>query len=117
MVFGKKLNFSDGYPSRFLDLKDLRNRLVHFVSSYETVTVPGVTIEGLADTSALDTLDIKDAISSHEVAEGMLKEIFLLRGMSDDQIRRAIHLWTGRIMQDIGAKATQLTKTNSITEV
>jgi len=98
MVFNKKLNLSDGYPSNFLNLKDLRNRLVHFVSSYETVTIPGISIQGLADTAALDNLELKDAISSHEIAAGMLKEIFILRGMSDNQIRGAIHLWTGCII-------------------
>jgi len=97
-IFGKTLNFSEGIPKQFLELKRLRNELMHFKSSHEAMHMPGVSVYGLADTSALDDLDISKAFLAHDIAEGMLIQLFRLRGIAENEMSSHIHLWTGRII-------------------
>lgn len=56
-----------------------------------------ITINGLADSSVFDDLEISDAISAVDIAEGMLAELFRLRGVPANQIQALLHLWTGQL--------------------
>ena len=96
-ILGKALDFTAPTPKAFLALKDRRNALMHFTSSHKTIRLPGVEIQGLADTSVLDTLTLSDARNALEVAEGMVCELFRLRGTPEDQLPDALHMWTGRV--------------------
>ncbi|MCK4356416.1 hypothetical protein KAW44_04975 [Candidatus Bipolaricaulota bacterium] len=96
-VFGSGLDFAAPVPSSFLALKDRRNALMHFTSNHQTLALrPGINIEGLADTSAFDTLTVDDAADALDLAEGMVGELFRLRGTPDNQLPHALHLWTGK---------------------
>jgi len=97
-VFGRELDFAAPVPSSFLALKDTRNDLMHFTSNHKTLVLqPGVNIEGLADTSAFDTLTVDNAADALDLAEGMVGELFRLRGTPDNQLPHALHLWTGKV--------------------
>ncbi len=98
IIFRKGLNFEKGISKAFLEFKNLRNELMHFKNTYESVNFSKVSMHGLANTSVLDDLFIDDAVLSHELAEGMLTEVFRLRGITEEKIPGAIHLWTGRII-------------------
>ncbi|MEE9338247.1 MAG: hypothetical protein V3U87_09220 [Methylococcaceae bacterium] len=94
-AFGKKINFGSGAGQKFMELKDLRNRLVHFSSTWETIEMSGVTIHGLADTSAFESLGDHSAIQSLKTTEEFLVEVFRLRGIKEADIPGALHSWTG----------------------
>lgn len=96
-ILGKGLDFQAGVPKAFIALKEKRNRLMHCTSSHQSTSVPGITLNGLADTSVFDNLEISDALSAVDIAEGMLEEVFRLRGVPTKQIPGALHLWTGKV--------------------
>lgn len=95
-VFGKQLSLDQGIGQKFVALKNLRNKLVHFTSSHETFSIPGVAIHGLADISFYETLSAKSAIEALQVAESFLCEVFILRGIRGNDLRHALHSWTGK---------------------
>jgi len=96
LVFGQKLPLDKGAGQRFVALKNLRHKLMHFTSSHETLSIPGVSIHGLADTSAYEALSAKSAIEALHTAEAFLCEVFILRGIPAEQLPHALHSWTGR---------------------
>jgi len=95
--FSHEMDFSCGIGQRFMALKKLRNNLMHFKSSYETVDLPGMQIQGVADISSYENLDRDIAWESLRVAEEMIAEIFRLRRMSPDEIKLAMQSWTGKV--------------------
>ena len=79
-------------------LKKRRNELMHFTSSHATVNLPdGSTLHGLVDISVFDALTVADAVSALDLAEGMVEELFLLRGIPERQLPHALHAWTGKV--------------------
>lgn len=96
-VFGKNLNLGAGAGQLFMNLKKLRNKLVHFSSSHEKIELPGVEIQGMADTSVYASLTAHSAKKALEVAEQFICEIFLLRGVSEQECPHALHAWTGKV--------------------
>lgn len=96
LVFGKKLALGEGAGQRFVILKNLRHKLMHFTSSHETISIPGVAIHGMADTSAYHALSAKSAIEALDTSEAFLCEVFKLRGIPSEQLPHALHMWTGR---------------------
>lgn len=97
-VLGKGLNFTAPVAKAFLELKDRRNSLMHFTSTHQTINLPGIEMHGLADTSVFDDLTVNDAERAVEVVEGMVKEVFRLRGIPEEKLGQALHLWTGRVV-------------------
>jgi hypothetical protein len=96
-IFGKGLDLEAPHTKAFFALKERRNRLMHFTSSHQSVAVPGVGIDGLADTSVFDDLTPSDAATALEVAEDMVGELLRLRGIPEAEIPQALHAWTGRV--------------------
>ena len=96
-VLGKSLAWPTGVAKDFNDLRELRNALMHFTSSHQSIALPGMEIQGLADTTVYDSLGMGDATKALEVAEGIVTEIFRLKGMPEAQIPTALHQWTGRV--------------------
>jgi hypothetical protein len=95
-VLGKHLNFNAPNVEKFLDLKNQRNALMHFVSSHESIELPGpVYIHGLADMSALEALALPLAFEYPKVIRNFSYEIFLLRGISREDLPHAFHRWFG----------------------
>ncbi len=99
-ILGKTIDFQSDTLKRFDDLRNLRNKLMHFTSSHESIVVPGtkISIVGLADTSAYDSLTSVDEKAILGTAEGIVQEIFRLRGIPEIDIPYALQLWTGRVV-------------------
>lgn len=96
-LFSKGVNFGSGIGQRFIALKQLRNNLMHFKSSYETVKTFDGEITGLANLADYETLDQNIAKESVLVAEAMIAEIFKLNGITEIQVVHWLHLWTGKV--------------------
>ena len=96
LVFGKKLPLDKGAGQRFIELKNLRHKLMHFTSSHETLAVPGLAIHGLADTTAYESLSVQAALEALHTAEEFLCEVFTLRGIAAKDLPHALHSWTSR---------------------
>jgi hypothetical protein len=96
-VFGKNLNLGEGIGQLFTNLKILRNKLVHFSSSHETINLRGIRIQCMADTSIYTSLDAHSAVNALEVAEQFICEIFRLRGIDENECPHALHSWTGKV--------------------
>lgn len=97
-VFGKELDFSQGAVQKFVELKNKRNRLMHFTSSHQSITeIPGVIIHGWADVSEYQALKAQDALDALSTSEGFLCEIFALRGIAPERFPHQLHSWTGRV--------------------
>jgi hypothetical protein len=90
------LPLDKGAGQRFIKLKNLRHKLMHFTSSHETLAIPGVAIQGLADTTAYESLSMKAALEALHTAEAFLCEVFILRGIAPKDLPQALHSWTGR---------------------
>jgi hypothetical protein len=95
LVFRKKLNLDRAAGQRFLDLIRLRNKLMHFSSSYESIEHQGISIHGLADASAYDSLSEKSAFEALHTAQAFICEVFEVRGASPEKQRQNLLFWTG----------------------
>jgi hypothetical protein len=96
-VLGKSLIWQKGVAKTFDEVRERRNALMHFTSSHQSIAFSNVTIQGLADTTTYDSLDVADAIKALEVSEGMVAELLRLRGISEAEIPRALHQRTGKV--------------------
>ena len=97
LVFGQKIKFGSGIGQKFSDLKNTRNKLIHFSSTHESIEVPGITINGMADTTVYNLLGEHAASEALEVAENFIGEIFRLRGIHENEICHSLHAWTGKV--------------------
>jgi hypothetical protein len=95
-ILGHNLNLDSGIGKAFLDLKDLRNSLMHFVSSHETIKVPNIEIQGLANIDHFENLSVEDARKALVVAEDFLCEIFRLRGIREEDFNYMLRLWSAK---------------------
>ena len=68
---------------------------MHFTSVTQTLALSGLQIRGLADTSIYDSLTVADAQKASEIAQDMVREIFGLRGIPEQQISNEVFKWTG----------------------
>ena len=96
-IIGRPLDFNAPAPKAFVELKDLRNKLMHFTSSHQTANVTGLQIQGLADVSVFHSLTAKDAFDALTTAEGMVCEVFRLIGYSEQEIPYHLQSWTGKV--------------------
>ena len=98
LLFGKSWDPESGVGKRFAELKGKRNELMHFTSSYESVTeIPGVAIHGIADTGVFDSLRSVDADLAVCVAEETICALLQFAGLSAEQAARRLHFWTGTV--------------------
>jgi len=97
LVFGKSIDFGNGIGQEFFALKDIRNWLMHFTSTYETFVVDNMTIHGLADNSRFEALGGEDAVRALQTAEGTIAEIIRLREIPTQNIPYHLQSWLGRI--------------------
>ena len=96
-ILDKELQLDSGPGKQFMELKELRNSLVHFTSTHESVDLGDVQIHGLADSSAYDTLSARHATNALLVAESVVEAIFRLAGLTEEQVPHAMHAWTGKV--------------------
>lgn len=90
------LCLSSGAGHQFSLLKSLRNSIVHFTSSHESLELANIALHGLADTSDYDALSSEKATWALHTAEDFVAEIFRLAGVAEKDIPHALHAWTGK---------------------
>ena len=93
--FWEKLNLDKAAGQRFVALKDLRHKLMHFSSSHESILLQGIAVHGLADASIYDFLTAKSALEALQAAEDFICEVFKLRGLSYEKQILSLRLWVG----------------------
>ncbi len=99
--FDKEIDLSEGVGQRFMKLKNLRNKLMHFKSTHQTINLPGIQIQGMPDISAYEKLDKTVAVETLTVAEDIIEEIFRMKGMTTDEIKHALHAWIGKMNSEV----------------
>jgi hypothetical protein len=72
LVFDQKLPLDKGAGQRFIELKNLRHKLMHFTNSHETLAIHGIVIHGLADTTVYESLSVHAALEALHTAEAFL---------------------------------------------
>ncbi len=95
-VFGNSIDLGKGAGQSFYEIKKIRNYLVHLVTEHETVGPQDLLLMGMANTTMYDNLRKRDAVKAIEAAEGMIEEMLKLSGYTDNELRGAIHHWTGK---------------------
>ena len=91
------LNFTSGAGAEFMKLKELRNSIIHFTSSHESVDLGNVAIHGLAETTEYDSLTAANASWALQTAEELVAEVFRLAGIATNEVPNALHAWAGRV--------------------
>lgn len=94
-VLGNKLNIETGIGKQFIELKDLRNRLMHF-SMLGNVNIDGKEFDAFSDISFYESLKISDALNASNVAEETIYEILMLSGFTGDTLKSQFLKWTGK---------------------
>ncbi len=95
-VLGHRLDPSTPNVKRFLDLKNHRNALMHFVSSHETIELPGpVYIHGMVDMTAFETLSPENAAEYPAIIRNFAFEIFAARGIAEERLLHSFQRWFG----------------------
>ncbi len=95
--FGRELDLSNGPGAEFMKIKDLRNSIVHFNSTYTTLNYEDIKIKGVADTIDYDNLSYKKARNALLAAEGLIAELFILAGVERENLNHLLHSWTGHL--------------------
>ena len=70
---------------------------MHFSSTHQTLKCPGVVFQGLSNIDVYDTLTKTDAIAALETTEKFICEIISLKGVTDEQVKANLQMWTGKI--------------------
>ena len=95
-ILGKELDLNNTNIKQFIEMKNHRNALMHFVSSHESIELPGpVFIHGLADMSVLQTLTLSVARKYPSIIRNFSNEVFLARGIKEENLTHAFHRWFG----------------------
>lgn len=95
LLFNREMDLGKGAGQRFYNLKNKRNALVHFSSAYETLEIPNIIVNGLADVSCYDSLTPQDAKDAVEATEDFMREVFKVSGTPEEKIPHSMHLWAG----------------------
>jgi hypothetical protein len=95
LLFDRQIDLGKGAGQRFYNLKNKRNALVHFSSSFETPEFSNIVINGLANISQYSSLTPQDAIDAVEVTEDFMREVFRVCGTPEESIPHAMYLWAG----------------------
>jgi hypothetical protein len=94
---GHELDMMSGPGKRFAEVKRKRNAIVHFTTTHEDIDIADVRLRGMADTTEYDLLTMDDATSALRAALELIAEIFTLAGLAEDELKNAMHAWTGAI--------------------
>lgn len=96
-ILGNSIDLESGPGKAFLELKDLRNRLMHFKSSHDTIEIPGGSIQGLPNTTVFDELTAADSDNALETAEALIGAVMHARGIKPEHAPRNLQFWTGKV--------------------
>ena len=96
LLFGQPLALDAGTPKEFLELVELRNYLMHFTSTDDTLQVENVTVRGFTDMSRFYQLDAAAGRNAIDLAESTIFELIRLQNLSEERVLLAGTMWTGR---------------------
>tara|TARA_R110001583_G_C5523713_1_gene397835 strand:+ start:271 stop:852 length:582 start_codon:yes stop_codon:yes gene_type:complete len=96
-ILGNSVDLSKETGKEFYKLKELRNSIVHFTSSHDTVDLggTGVIFKGLAETSSYNSLQYSHARNALDTSRRFVEQIFRLRGIEESLLPHALHSWCG----------------------
>ncbi len=95
--FNQAFDLVAGAGRAFIDLKAVRNGIVHFKTSHETIQASNVIIHGLANTTHYDALNAASAERALSVAEGVVAEVMRLAGFDEVTANHALAAWIGKV--------------------
>ena len=95
LLFDREFDQSKGVGLEFKELKDLRNKLMHFTTTHETLKINDIEIHGLSDTSVFYNLKLEDCYQSESVAHRTMAEIIRLSGKTEEQVKAEMIHYTG----------------------
>lgn len=101
MCFDKSFDLDRPPAKAFLALVEQRNALMHFTTSYDSIEVPGITVQGLVDITTYQRLGPPDADNAVRVAEEIVGEFFRLQKAGAVEVLKQIHYWTCRVPSQI----------------
>jgi hypothetical protein len=87
---------TDSRYKAFAEVKERRNRLMHFKSSYDSVFSPdeSISIHGLCNVGVMAEGTPLDALRA---ANGFVELVLECRGYTTDQVARWLRHWTGQL--------------------
>ena len=101
MCFDKGFDLDRPPAESVLALVEQRNELMHFTTDYDSIEVPGITVQGLVDITAYQRLASSDAANAVRVAEEVVGEFFRLQKAGAVEVLKQIHYWTRRVPSEI----------------
>ncbi len=106
-ILGKELDFKQGAGLAFNNLKNLRNQIVHFTSSHDTITLEGdtVIINGMADTTDYNSLDAEKAENALYTSRDLVKLLAHSSGVPNDRMDAWLHTWCGWPISEAALRA------------
>ena len=107
LCFDKGFDLNRPPAKTFLDLIDQRNALMHFTTNYDSIEVPGITVQGLVDITAYQSLGAPDAANALHVAEEIVGEFFRLQKVGAVDVLKQVHYWTCRVPSQIELEAAR----------
>ena len=95
LLFNREFDQTKGVGKGFKELKDLRNKLMHFTSSHESLKINNFELKGLSDISFYHNLSVDDAHTADLIAIKTITELIRLSGVSEEQLSATLVHWTG----------------------
>jgi len=101
-AFGAEVNQRDPRWQRYEKMRDHRNELTHFRSSFSTIAVPdNVFIKGLADMSAFRRITANTPVEAMACVIGIAELIVTARGVRPEGLSGHVQHWLGAIPDEI----------------
>ena len=105
LLFNKNVDFGSGVGQKFMNLKNLRNKLLHFQSDHNELDIQNIKISKLLDITIYEELAQYDVDSCQSIVLDLASEIFRLVGIQKDKIPHFIHSWFGDLSRIKGKNA------------
>lgn len=105
LLFDKNIQFGAGIGQKFSNLKNLRNKLLHFLPEYKNIEFSNIKIESVVDISIYNDLDKFDATNCPSMILDFISELFILANCPKEKVGHQIHIWFGNLSR---IKLTQI---------
>lgn len=93
-LFGKGIDLSSGVGKRFVDLKDLRNRLMHFSDLRKEVEIAGGKLHNFTEITTYEQLTDADAWNAYHTSLQFVVEVLKLGSNDEAELARLTVQWT-----------------------
>jgi hypothetical protein len=93
-VFNKHVDMSTGVGKRFAQLKDLRNKLMHFGDVHRELDIAGTKLHNFTDTTFYQVLEDKDAWKALHTSLLFIVEVLKLVSKDQNQLAGLTVQWT-----------------------